>query len=116
MSHSSKEATERWLPEIGGAWDAKVVVDEQRDLYAQWGLGTSSVWHAVGPSVLWSLYKLGTGEGIWNRTTESGTRWQTSGAFAVDHFGTVRWAHISQSADDLPNLDEAVRALTGKEG
>lgn len=114
VSHSSEEATERWLPQVGGTWKVNVVVDPLRDLYAQWGLGLSSTLHAVSPFVLWSVYKLGTTEGIWNRPTESGSRWQKSGAFAVDRFGNVCWKHISQSADDIPDFEEALQALLRK--
>lgn len=111
MSHSSDEATERWVPQVGGAWKADVVVDEGRDLYANWGLGTSSTWHMVNPFALYSVYRLGTEQGIWNRPTESGTRWQTSGAFAIDDTGIVRWTHVSKTADDMPDFDAALVAL-----
>lgn len=111
ISHSSSSATDQWIPQVGGAWAVDVVVDENRDIYAQWGLGTSSTWHVLKPSALWSVISLGKSEGIWNRPTESGSRWQTSGAFSVDRDGTVRWAHVSASADDLPDLEAATTAL-----
>ena len=111
VSHSSQDATERWIPQVGGAWNVNVIVDPERDLYAQWGLGLGNVWNSLGPTVLWSVYKLGTTEGIWNRPTESGTRWQNSGAFAVDRVGNVCWKHVSRSADDVPDLEEALQAL-----
>lgn len=114
VSHSSEEATERWIPQVGGTWDVDVIIDEERNLYAQWGLGLSSVWASMGPTVFWSLYKLGTGEGIWNRPTESGSRWQQSGAFAVDRFGSVQWVHISKTADDMPCFKEALEKLEHK--
>lgn len=99
------------MPQVGGAWQTEVIVDEGRDLYADWGLGLSSTWHAFNPFSLYSAYRLGTDEGIWNRATESGSRWQKSGAFAVDGDGTVRWLHVSQTANDLPDLNAALRAL-----
>jgi hypothetical protein len=111
VSHSSREATERWIPQVGGVWQTAVIVDENRDLYAKWGLGLSSTWHAFNPMALYSVYRLGADEGIWNRPTESGSRWQKSGAFAVDEDGIVRWQHISNTADDLPNFDAALEAL-----
>ncbi|KAL3959083.1 hypothetical protein ACCO45_007245 [Purpureocillium lilacinum] len=86
VSHSSAEATERWVPQVGGAWQTDVVVDEGRDVYAKWGLGLS-------------------------KPTESGSRWQTSGAFAVDADGTIRWAHVSSAANDLPDFNAALDAL-----
>ncbi|RSM02490.1 hypothetical protein CEP52_007933 [Fusarium oligoseptatum] len=111
VSHSSAEATDHWLPQIGGTWSVGVVIDEGRDIYAKWGLGISSTWHAVNPVTLWSVFSLGKNEGIWNRPTESGSRWQTSGAFAVDRDGTIRWAHVSRTADDVPDLQAAATAL-----
>ncbi|CAM1502809.1 Fc.00g075850.m01.CDS01 [Cosmosporella sp. VM-42] len=111
ISHSSAEATEQWIPQVGGVWNVEVIVDEKRDLYAQWGLGISTTWHVMNPRALYSVFRLGTNEGIWNRPTQSGTRWQMSGAFAVDRGGTVRWAHVAGSADDLPDLEAGIKAL-----
>lgn len=96
---------------MGGEWEVKVVIDEGRDLYAAWGLGLSSYWHALSPWAMYSAIRLGKDEGIWNRTTESGTRWQTSGVFAVDAAGVVQWSHVAKSADDVPNFDEVIKAL-----
>lgn len=111
VSHSSAEATEKWIPQVGGVWGVEVVVDENRDLYAQWGLGISTTWHVLSPRAIYSVFRLGKEEGIWNRPTESGSRWQMSGAFAIDRGGTVRWAHVASSADDIPNLDAGAQAL-----
>lgn len=115
VSNSDTESTERWIPQVGGAWGTDVVVDSERDLYAQWGLGISSTWHVTSPWVFYSLYRLGKDEGVWNRPTESGTRWQTGGAFAVDKEGIVRWAHVSNTADDIPDFKAAAIAA-GIEG
>lgn len=111
VSHSSPEATERWVVQVGGNWEVEVVVDHERELYAQWGLGTSSTWHVLSPLSLYKTFQLGKQENIWNRATESGNRWQTAGAFGVDADGTVRWVQVAASADDMPNLDEAVRTM-----
>ncbi|KAH8894778.1 hypothetical protein GQ53DRAFT_642352 [Thozetella sp. PMI_491] len=111
VSHSTQDATDKWVVEVGGEWEISVLVDYERDLYAQWGLGISTTWHALNPWSLYSTYRLGKEEGIWNRATESGTRWQTSGAFAVDAAGIVRWAKVARTADDVPNLEDARKAL-----
>jgi len=89
----------------------QVIVDTGRVIYAQWGLGVSSAWHVLNPWSMYSVYKLGKKEGIWNMPTESGNRWQTSGSFAVDTGGVVRWAKVARSADDIPDFKEALRAL-----
>lgn len=116
VSHSSPADTDRWVIAAGGEWSVDVVVDEGRDAYAAWGLGPSSAWHALGPRTLYSALRLGRDEGIWNRATESGSRWQTAGAFAVDAAGVVRWAHVAGSADDVANFGEALTALRPESG
>lgn len=64
VSHSSEEATEKWVIAVGGEWDVHVIVDEKREIYAQWGLGVSSTWHVLNPWSLYSVYKLGKQENI----------------------------------------------------
>jgi hypothetical protein len=46
-----------------------------------------------------------------NRNSESGSRWQIGGAFAVDADGVVRWSKPAASADEVPDFKEALRAL-----
>ncbi|KAB5559983.1 hypothetical protein GE09DRAFT_1220650 [Coniochaeta sp. 2T2.1] len=50
ISHSSPAATQKWLDLIGGAWNVSVVIDEERALYAAWGLGLGSVWYVLNPT------------------------------------------------------------------
>ena len=76
-----------------------------------WGLGLSSTWHTLNPWSLYSGYKLGKKDGIWSRPTESGSRWQTAGSFAVDESGIIRWERIAKTADDIPDFAEALKAL-----
>ncbi|KAI0971734.1 hypothetical protein F4678DRAFT_431710 [Xylaria arbuscula] len=111
VSHSSSEATERWVVNVGGNWDVSVVIDEERDLYALFGLGQSSTWHLVSPVSLYKTLQLGREENIWNRPTESGSRWQTAGAFAIDENGLVRWRHVAVRSDDLSDWDAAVQSV-----
>ncbi|KAH6661122.1 hypothetical protein BKA67DRAFT_550237 [Truncatella angustata] len=111
VSHSEPESTERWVVQVGGNWEVQVVVDHEREMYAQWGMGISNTWHVLGPMTLYKTFQLGKQENVWNRPTESGNRWQTSGAFAVDKDGTVRWAKIATSAADMPDLDAALGTL-----
>lgn len=111
VSHSSAESTERWVVEVGGNWEVQVVIDHERELYALWGLGISNTWHVLSPLSLYKAVQLGKNEFIWNRPTESGNRWQTGGAFAVDKDGTLRWVQPAASADDLPRFEEAIEAL-----
>lgn len=50
VSHSSPAATRKWLDLLGGEWSVEVVIDEDRAIYAAWGLGLCSVWHVFNPS------------------------------------------------------------------
>jgi len=111
VSHSDDESTERWVIVVGGEWATRVIVDHERELYGAWGLGASSAWHVLNPWSLYTVWKLGKQENIWNRPTESGNRWQTSGSFAVDGQGLVRWASVAKAADDIPNFEEALDAV-----
>ena len=111
ISHSTAQATEDWVIAVGGEWDTQVIVDEGRSLYALWGLGISNSWHVLNPWSLYSVYKLGKSEGIWNRPTESGNRWQTSGSWAVDGKGVVRWGGAAKAADEIPDFKGALLAV-----
>jgi len=111
ISHSSQEATDNWTIAIGGYRDVEIIVDTERELYAQWGLGISSTWHVINPWNLVSWYTLGTKESIWNGPTESGNRWQTAGSFAVDTQGVVKWVQVAKSANDIPDFKEGLQAL-----
>ena len=116
VSHSDQVATDRWLaalpePHKNEQPNLQIVVDAQREAYAAWGLGTSSLWHVLGS--ISSVSKLDKEEGIKVRSTESGNRWQTAGNFAVDGQGTVRWSRKDERADDMPDFKEGVDALRG---
>lgn len=118
VSHSSPSHTTSWVDSLGlndsELPNLRVIVDESRFLYATWGLGTSSFFHWMSPSSMWGAIKMGREEGIWNRPTESGSRWQTSGSWAVDAEGIVKWGASSERADDerVWKFEEALNALT----
>ncbi|KAK0628251.1 hypothetical protein B0T17DRAFT_588441 [Bombardia bombarda] len=53
VSHSSEAATRKWLDLIGGSGGAgsvQIVIDEDRAIYAAWGLGLGSVWYVFNPT------------------------------------------------------------------
>lgn len=118
VSHSDDASTHNWLqslPQAGsGSSNLKVIVDDKLETYAAWGLGVSGWGHALSPFQLWNVIKIGREEGIWNRPTESGSRWQTSGSYAVDRQGIVRWGKEADRADDVPNFEDAVGAVLGE--
>lgn len=112
ISHSSKSATDKWVSALGGAWAITVMVDAEREIYADWGLGISNTWHLLSPAVQMAARKLGNEEGNWGREVDpSGNRWQTGGSWATDKMGTVRWGGPNKSAADIPDLIEACKAV-----
>ncbi|KAI7152109.1 hypothetical protein KC349_g9134 [Hortaea werneckii] len=120
ISHSSAPATETWLqslPQAGSEpGNLRVIVDEELEIYRAWGLGVAGYTHVLSPRALGEVWRLGSEEGIWNRPTESGSRWQVSGFFAVggsngDGGMVVKWGRAAERADDVPDFQEAVRAL-----
>ncbi|KAK3655243.1 hypothetical protein LTR56_003665 [Elasticomyces elasticus] len=115
VSHSSEESTQTWLaslPQAGSEPDnLRVIVDEKVEIYAAYGLGICGYGHVLSPVSMYNVWQLGKSEGIWNRPTESGSRWQTAGAFAVDGEGTVRWGRAANRADEIPDFDAMVEAL-----
>lgn len=116
VSHSDEEATEHWLKSLPQAGsepaNLTVIVDSHREAYQAWGLGASSWSHFLSPSALYETYRVGKEEGFWNRPTESGSRWQRSGSWAVDSNDIVRWGRPSDAAGDIPRFEDAVTALS----
>ena len=91
------------------------MVDDERKVYAQWGLGVSG-WAHLGPGALLTLYKLYKKEGISKRPTESGSRWQTAGNWAVDSNGAVTWGGPAARSDEEVRFEDAVVSLSRSGG
>ncbi|KAJ6526773.1 hypothetical protein B0H19DRAFT_1196949, partial [Mycena capillaripes] len=96
VSHSDQGTTDRWLDAVASSEGVEILVDADRTVFAQWRLGLSSFGHFLSPASL---------------PTESGNRWQTSGSFAVDHEGIVKWGRAMRRANEVPNFGEAVERL-----
>lgn len=116
VSHSDQASTDRWLaalpdPSRNSQANLRIIVDAEREAYGAWGLGTSSFWHVLGS--LASASRLDKEDGIKVRDTESGSRWQTAGSFAVDGHGTVKWSRKDERADDMPDFKEGIDAVLG---
>lgn len=169
ISHASPRATSKWIDMLGGAWNVQIVIDQERAIYAAWGLGVaSSLWYVLGPTAQVQAWKetgwLGEkvasaidvrrgreerrveailtprkkGGGATtttttktttassnsskddgdsmainenNPSTELGSKWQESGAFAIDGTGTVVWGGKAVRADDVMDLEEGAKLL-----
>jgi hypothetical protein len=95
VSHGSASATSAWIDAIGGAGRLRPIIDTQRELHAQWGVGLSKLWHFAGPRSLSGVAALWF-KGIRNRSA-SGTRWQRAAVFLVQG-DLVVWSHVPASA------------------
>ncbi|CZR62894.1 uncharacterized protein PAC_12791 [Phialocephala subalpina] len=114
ISHASKAATDRWVSQVGGLWAMSLVIDTEREVYAAWGLGVSTTYHLLNPWTQMAARRLGTEEGIWAREVAGdgcANRWVIGGAWGVDEVGTIRYGGASKTADDIPDLVEACKAL-----
>lgn len=150
---------------LGGAWNVQIVIDQERAIYAAWGLGVaSSLWYCLGPTAQVQAWKetgwlgekvasaidgrrgreeerrvekiltprkkggaaatVATAVGNSsksgdqsmavnenNPSTELGSKWQESGAFAIDGTGTVVWGGKAVRADDVMDLEEGAKLL-----
>ena len=115
ISHSDQASTDRWFESVGGPGKIEVIVDAESQLYAQWGLGVAGLGHVFNVETFKSLYNLISTENMWNKPTESGSRWQTAGTWVVDGNGTLVWGGPASSAHDMPDLETAVASI-GKSG
>ncbi|EMF14944.1 uncharacterized protein SEPMUDRAFT_59234 [Sphaerulina musiva SO2202] len=115
VSHSDQASTDKWvrsIPQFGSeSENLRVVVDDTKEAYAAYGLGISSWLHVLSPASMMNVFSLARREGISNRPTESGTRWQTSGTFAIGEDGIVKWGGPASRADDIPDFEEVVKTL-----
>lgn len=117
VSQSNKEATANWYKSLPHASEPleptnfHIVVDSDMVSQGQWGLGASSFLHVLDPRALSSVFKLQREQGISVRPTESGSRWQTAGSFAIDENNIVRWGGPAARADFVPDFEDAVKAL-----
>ncbi|KAJ5249061.1 hypothetical protein N7468_000512 [Penicillium chermesinum] len=116
VSHSDQASTEKWVEAIREDEESltdsvTVIVDADREIYAQWGLGVVSWGHLLSPTAMHAIYKLGSEKGIWNRPTESGSRWQSSGHWAIDEKGIVRWGGPAARVDEVIDISQAIGAL-----
>ncbi|KAF2866732.1 hypothetical protein BDV95DRAFT_583688 [Massariosphaeria phaeospora] len=112
ISHCTPAATNEWVKKLGGAWNVDVVVDQNRELYALWGLGISNWGHLLHPRNGYNQYLLGKKENMWGQQVgEGGCRWQVGGTFAVDERGTVKWGGPMQSVDEEILVEDGLKAL-----
>ncbi|EEU45658.1 uncharacterized protein NECHADRAFT_41784 [Fusarium vanettenii 77-13-4] len=141
VSHASEQATQKWVSLLGGSWGVRVVIDEDRALYAAWGLGTGGMWYLFNPTTQvqgwketgWLGEKVAGAiqrKGLDDKKapkkvaalddddededgplTVMGNKWQEAGAFAIDGTGTVIWGGKAMRADDVMELEDGARIL-----
>jgi len=68
----------------------EIVIDEEREIYASWGLGLSTAYYLLNPWTQVAARKLGNTEGIWARDVgEGGNRWQIGGMVSFVFFSVL---------------------------
>jgi hypothetical protein len=113
VSHCTQQATDEWLRKVGGSWNVDMIVDQNRDLYALWGLGTSNWGHLLNPRNGYNQVLLGKNEGVWGQQVgEGGNRWQMGGAYAIDERGVVKWGGPMKSVDEAIDFEAACKAVS----
>ncbi|PHH58796.1 hypothetical protein CDD81_4578 [Ophiocordyceps australis] len=50
ISHASPAATRKWIDLLGGSWSVSIIHDQDRAIYATWGLGTAGMWYLLHPA------------------------------------------------------------------
>ncbi|PHH68297.1 hypothetical protein CDD82_659 [Ophiocordyceps australis] len=50
VSHASPAATRKWIDLLGGAWSVSIIHDQDRAVYAAWGLGIAGMWYLLHPA------------------------------------------------------------------
>ena len=112
ISHCTPDATAEWVKRIGGAWNVDVIVDQERDLYALWGLGISTWGHVLHPRNGFNQVMLRKNEGVWGQQVGEGAcRWQLGGSYAVDTRGVVTWGGPMESVDEAIRFEDGVKTL-----
>lgn len=106
-SYLDNVAITKWFPHVTLT---TVPSPPPHTLYSTWGISQLSASALLGPSIIASVAKLAREQGIKNTSTH-GSRWLSSGAFAVDEGGKVVWSHGAMSANGVSDLKAAVAAL-----
>lgn len=98
VSHGNASQSTEWINTLGGLGRLRLLIDTQRELHAQWGVGFSNFWHFAGPSSLLGVAAL-LFKGIRNRNA-AGTRWQRAALFLLNG-ECVLWSHVPRSAQEF---------------
>lgn len=111
VSHSDQASTDKWLQDVGGSGKIQVIVDHDRQIFSEYGLGPSSFWAVLNPWSMANAMTIGKQEGFDIRPTESGSRWQTAGMFAANGSGKLTYSHRANTSDDLGDLEAALKSV-----
>lgn len=88
-----------------------MIIDGERKIYGEWGLGLTSLRHFFDWTVLTEVLNLAWNQNIRNRSTH-GTRWQQGGIFAA-RANLVCFAKAAEAAYDTPDLNDAAKTALG---
>ncbi|KAG9186503.1 hypothetical protein G6011_09611 [Alternaria panax] len=110
VSHCTPAATTEWLKKLGGAWNVDVVVDQDRELYALWGLGIATWGHVLHPRNGYNQVMLRKNEGVWGQQLPVPDEKESYDGFEVTdseghRYGGKKIILATGSKDILPDLE-----------
>eukprot|EP01119_Soliformovum_irregulare_P009531 TRINITY_DN2292_c0_g1_i4.p1 TRINITY_DN2292_c0_g1~~TRINITY_DN2292_c0_g1_i4.p1 ORF type:complete len:162 (+),score=38.64 TRINITY_DN2292_c0_g1_i4:290-775(+) len=116
VSHADETTTSKWAKAIsekhGEIKNLKLISDERRKLWAQWGLEDHSLLEVLGPRSIANVVTLRLSEGISNRETAKGSnRYARAGAFAINADGKIKYTWQADHANDLPDIEKAIKSI-----
>ncbi|CAO1639226.1 unnamed protein product [Sympodiomycopsis kandeliae] len=116
VQHSDQQDMEQWWKTVKGDTllpKAKLINDPERQIYAQFGIGSMGWSGLFSLSMVKTLLDLKNNEGIINTPTgKNSWRWQNSGGLVIDPQGIVRWIKIAKDASDYCDYPQAVLSLS----
>jgi alkyl hydroperoxide reductase subunit AhpC len=89
-----------------------LLIDAQRELYTQFGMGRASWWTLIKPSTIWSYLVLWR-NGVKPQKVGSDMH-QLGGDVLIDPNGMLRLNHVSTEPHDRPSIDSLLNLIRGE--
>ena len=89
-----------------------LLIDAQRSLYAQFGMGRASLWTLLKPSSIWRYIRLEL-KGVKHQKRGKDIQ-QLGRDVLIDPNGVLRLNHISTNSHDRPSIDSLMQLIRGE--
>ena len=107
VTFEGREAAMAYAEETGV--HCPIVMDEERTLYAAYGLRAARIRHLIGPTTLMA-YAREVLRGVWPRRPVADTI-QQGGDVLIDPEGIVRFHHVGLGSGFRPSIDAILTAV-----